>query len=243
MLAWWARAVIKKQWITPDVIHATRRLPSWLGGDWLYTGFSRAKIRLRLMKSRTVLRLRVDCPVDDALTCFRGPEEGRERLRQTLTKDLAKVVLDPSFLGSSLVESRRVESRWRGGTSELHVELRMRRDPRDALEAVNILRCGKAIDFEAEGGAGPILQALRAYCAEVGGYPGEDAGLNALLKNPGVSNWRGPYAHERDLRDRWGKPFHCGTRDGVHRVVSVGPDWELGTADDIVHNLPGREAE
>ncbi len=50
---------------------------------------------------------------------------------------------------------------------------------------------------------------LDLYRLEVGRYPGEDEGLNALVERPaGAERWNGPYLKKANaLNDPWGRPY------------------------------------
>ncbi len=67
--------------------------------------------------------------------------------------------------------------------------------------------------------------ALGRYHNDVGAYPPVASGLEALVYNPGVPNWRGPYLEKAIPLDPWGKQFLYGldnngrpiVRDSTHR--------------------------
>ncbi len=76
---------------------------------------------------------------------------------------------------------------------------------------------------------------LELFNADTGSYP---ATLDALVTNPGVSKWNGPYLKGVDKlpSDPWDHPYVYkrpgdGARD--YDISSAGPDGQLGTADDI----------
>ena len=50
---------------------------------------------------------------------------------------------------------------------------------------------------------------LDLYRLDVGGYPSEDYGLDALIERPaGAERWDGPYLRKREmLIDPWGRPY------------------------------------
>ncbi len=94
---------------------------------------------------------------------------------------------------------------------------------------------------------GPRLQtraALRAWqsaldeykydCSE---YPSSAQSLNALLVDPGVSNWHGPYIEGDDIgidpKDAWGTPLRYRLTQNGPTIASAGPDRVLGTKDDM----------
>lgn len=73
-------------------------------------------------------------------------------------------------------------------------------------------------------------QALDQYRLDVGKYPNTMEGLDALVKNPGVEKWEGPYLKKGIPNDPWGKPYHYespGTH-GEYDIYSYGRDGVLG---------------
>lgn len=83
-----------------------------------------------------------------------------------------------------------------------------------------------------------IQQQLEAYRVDVGGYPSEQQGLNALLVRPGdlakPEVWQGPYT-QHIPSDPWGLlyTYQHVAPDG-YRLSSHGPDNVAGTQDDLV---------
>jgi general secretion pathway protein G len=83
-----------------------------------------------------------------------------------------------------------------------------------------------------------IAGALRTYEVDTGSYPEDSQGLAALLKNPNVPGWKGPYIESSDLpKDPWGHDYFY-HKNGTHNtngvdVYSAGPDGKEGTEDDI----------
>ena len=77
---------------------------------------------------------------------------------------------------------------------------------------------------------------LDLYMIEVGNYPPEGIGLEALLQNPGDSpNWNGPYIKKLPL-DPWQKPYiyrFPGSHGLDYDLCSAGADGIEGTEDDI----------
>jgi general secretion pathway protein G len=77
---------------------------------------------------------------------------------------------------------------------------------------------------------------LDLYMIDVGSYPEEGMGLQALFENPGDSpNWKGPYIKKVPL-DPWGKPFiynFPGNHGLEYDLCSAGPDGVEGTEDDV----------
>ena len=78
--------------------------------------------------------------------------------------------------------------------------------------------------------------ALISYSFDLGRMPSTSEGLQALVQNPGGSdNWKGPYI-KKVPNDPWGKAYVYRNPGGGGRefdILSVGPDGEEGTADDI----------
>jgi general secretion pathway protein G len=79
---------------------------------------------------------------------------------------------------------------------------------------------------------------LEVYNADTGTFPSGDQGLSALVTNPGLPKWNGPYLRnlEKVPNDPWGNPFVYkqpgeGGRD--YDIQSAGPDGQLGSNDDI----------
>lgn len=74
-------------------------------------------------------------------------------------------------------------------------------------------------------------QALDQYRLDVGYYPTTEQGLNALLSDPGVEKWEGPYLKKDVLPvDPWGRPYmylNPGTH-GEYDLYSYGRDGKQG---------------
>lgn len=80
-----------------------------------------------------------------------------------------------------------------------------------------------------------VSTAVRLYIMDCGMPPTTAQGLDALMKNPGVKGWDGPYlARKAALRDAWRIPFRYESTGSVFRIESAGPDGTFGTSDDIV---------
>ncbi len=73
-------------------------------------------------------------------------------------------------------------------------------------------------------------QALDQYRLDVGNYPTTEQGLNALLVNPGVNNWDGPYLKKGLPDDSWGRPYlyQCPGSHGEYDLWSYGRDGAPG---------------
>lgn len=73
-------------------------------------------------------------------------------------------------------------------------------------------------------------QTLDHFRLDVGRYPTTQEGLNALMVNPGVDNWDGPYLKKELPPDPWGKPYYYqspGTH-GEYDLYSYGRDGVSG---------------
>src|SRR5262245_53645227 len=78
--------------------------------------------------------------------------------------------------------------------------------------------------------------ALDQYRLDVGSYPPTAAGLDALVRNPSVSNWNGPYLKKNLVPlDPWGKPYQYKCCPGEHGDFDV---WTLGA-----DGAPGGDGE
>jgi general secretion pathway protein G len=91
----------------------------------------------------------------------------------------------------------------------------------------------------ARGDIGSITTALGIFRLDVGRYPTTDEGLDALMRSPGVANWKGPYL-ERPPVDPW-KQKYLYKCPGTHNASgfdlwSPGPKPE--DADDVVNWQP-----
>ena len=79
--------------------------------------------------------------------------------------------------------------------------------------------------------------ALAHFKADTGRYPRyNEGGLLALVSNPGVTDWCGPYVNTVHV-DGWRRPFFYDQTNDVPILVSAGPDREYGTTDDLVAPL------
>jgi general secretion pathway protein G len=74
--------------------------------------------------------------------------------------------------------------------------------------------------------------ALDQYRLDVGAYPATAVGLQALVQNPNVPNWSGPYLKKSAVpSDPWGRPYQykcCPGDHGDYDVWSVGADGAPG---------------
>lgn len=79
-----------------------------------------------------------------------------------------------------------------------------------------------------------VRTAVDLYIMDCGVPPTTAQGLDALLKNPGLKDWDGPYiAGKTRLTDAWRTPFRYERTGTIVRIESAGPDRAFGTTDDI----------
>ncbi len=73
-------------------------------------------------------------------------------------------------------------------------------------------------------------QALDAFRLDVGRYPSTTEGLNALVTNPGVDGWNGPYLKKGLPNDPWKRPYMYQSpgEHGDYDIVSLGGDGAPG---------------
>lgn len=74
--------------------------------------------------------------------------------------------------------------------------------------------------------------ALDQYRLDVGAYPTSGVGLSALVQNPNVRNWNGPYLKKNAVpADPWGKAYQykcCPGDRGDYDLWSYGADGAPG---------------
>ncbi len=73
--------------------------------------------------------------------------------------------------------------------------------------------------------------ALDAFRLDVGRYPTTAEGLNALITNPGIDGWNGPYLKKSVVpTDAWKKPFQYQSpgSHGEYDLFSYGADGTPG---------------
>jgi general secretion pathway protein G len=75
--------------------------------------------------------------------------------------------------------------------------------------------------------------AVDLYAKDCGKIPTEAEGLKALLTNPGVPAWEGPYIRGGKIpKDPWGNAFRYTVSSNDFLICSAGPDLKFDTADD-----------
>ena len=67
-----------------------------------------------------------------------------------------------------------------------------------------------------------FLAALGSYRTDVGEFPTESQGLQALRTDPGVRGWNGPYLPRDIPRDPWGRPYRYRIVTGRPEIVAPG---------------------
>ncbi len=80
--------------------------------------------------------------------------------------------------------------------------------------------------------------ALKLFMLDCAVPPTEKQGLKALIVDPEIKGWNGPYIDgKKVLLDPWGTAFRYMTpkeRDApAYRIISAGRDKKFGTKDDI----------
>lgn len=77
--------------------------------------------------------------------------------------------------------------------------------------------------------------ALGLFRFDVGRYPSTAEGMAALIDNPGIENWAGPYLDKRTLpKDPWGREYQYRApgQYGDFDLYSLGADGMEGGEDD-----------
>jgi general secretion pathway protein G len=82
--------------------------------------------------------------------------------------------------------------------------------------------------------------ALDQFEVDTGRYPSGTDGLQQLIVRPAdVTNWNGPYLKSDIPLDPWGHPYSYEYPGRINAtgydIVSMGPDGQPGTTDDIVN--------
>lgn len=72
--------------------------------------------------------------------------------------------------------------------------------------------------------------ALDAFRLDVGRYPSSEEGLGALLTNPNMPNWDGPYLPKEVPPDPWGRAYvyQSPGEHGDYDLYSLGADGQQG---------------
>lgn len=87
---------------------------------------------------------------------------------------------------------------------------------------------------------GSISLALDLFERDTGRYPTTDEGLAALVTNPGIDGWKGPYLKNGLKPDPWGRAYVYAlssatseTEVAQYQLSSMGKDGQQGTEDDV----------
>ncbi len=77
-----------------------------------------------------------------------------------------------------------------------------------------------------------LEQALELYKLDVGKFPSNDQGLDALVREPsGATGWNGPYLKKGELPDDpWGNAYQYRYSGGMPEIISYGADGRSGGA-------------
>lgn len=75
-----------------------------------------------------------------------------------------------------------------------------------------------------------LRSALDIFATDVGRYPTEAEGLNALVEDTRhIVGWKGPYLRGGKLpTDPWRRPFRYSVQKGEVRITSLGPEGTSG---------------
>ncbi len=76
-----------------------------------------------------------------------------------------------------------------------------------------------------------LMAALDAYRLDVGSYPSEQEGLEALISDPGGEKWDGPYLRKKIIpNDPWDEPYQYKNPgdNGDIDIFSYGADKKEG---------------
>ena len=85
--------------------------------------------------------------------------------------------------------------------------------------------------------------ALDLFEQDIGRYPRSDEGLGALVNNPQITNWRGPYLKSINVPlDPWSNeykynyPSELTGSEFLYDIISAGPDAVFGNNDDVTNH-------
>jgi general secretion pathway protein G len=85
--------------------------------------------------------------------------------------------------------------------------------------------------------------ALDMFEQDIGRYPTTEEGLQALIVDPQIRNWRGPYLKSASIPlDPWGSPYRytwpsqLTASETLYDIVSPGPDGAYGNEDDVTNH-------
>lgn len=122
-----------------------------------------------------------------------------------------------------------------------------------ALVGPRLLGSQKKADIKtAQAQIGNLTSALKMFAVDMKTYPSTEEGLELLMRAPEderlASVWDGPYLEGKSLPlDPWGSEFQYeySAEDGADfpRIVSPGPDKQVGTSDDIANRSADDDAQ
>ncbi|WP_119394608.1 type II secretion system major pseudopilin GspG [Salinibius halmophilus] len=72
-----------------------------------------------------------------------------------------------------------------------------------------------------------IEGSLKRFRLDVKRYPNTNEGLEALVNNPGINNWGGPYLDQLPT-DPWNNAYDYELNGNNFRIISYGVDGEVG---------------
>jgi len=85
--------------------------------------------------------------------------------------------------------------------------------------------------------------AMDLFEQDTGRYPRSDEGLGALIQNPQVVSWHGPYLKTVAMPlDPWGRdykynyPSELTSSEFLYDIISAGPDGSFGNEDDVTNH-------
>ncbi len=96
-------------------------------------------------------------------------------------------------------------------------------------------KVGKSRQQAARAQISMLETALVTYRLDVGAFPTEAQGLEALRKQPqGVRNWDGPYLPKQVPMDSWGSPYEYRypSDNSDFEIISYGADGRPGGKDE-----------
>ena len=92
-------------------------------------------------------------------------------------------------------------------------------------------RLGRSKQSAAKAQIALFEEALDQFRLDIGRYPTTSEGLEALVNNPGIEGWDGPYLKKKKIpKDPWGRNYHY-QFPGSHSeydIISYGRDGNPG---------------
>jgi general secretion pathway protein G len=87
-------------------------------------------------------------------------------------------------------------------------------------------KVGKGKQASAKAQIELLGQALDLFRLDAGRHPTTQEGLNALVVNPGIDKWEGPYPKKGIPNDPWDRPYHyvCPGTHGDYDLFTYGKD-------------------